>query len=104
AKDPSQKKSLVNAMHTLLGMFEDQLIKDQSGPFWFGPMLTLTDIAIYPWFERWPVLEHYCNLKIPAERAALFNWIEVMQARPTVREGSQSAKFYIAEYAEYVAS
>ena len=101
-KDPIPKKNLVNEMHALLEMFEGQLIKDQSGPFWFGSMLTLTDIAIYPWFERWPVLEHYCGLRIPGKLSRLLRWVEAVRVRPAAQKGSQSASFYIDAYAEYV--
>lgn len=71
------------------------------GPFWFGRNVGLTDIAIYPWFERWPVLAHYCSLDIPEELKSLHAWIEAMQQRESVINGSQSAEFYIQGYVKY---
>lgn len=71
------------------------------GPYWFGEELTLTDISLYPWFERWPVLAHYRDLEPPAEHKNLMRWWQAMSARPAVKEDSQKAEFYIRKYAKY---
>jgi glutathione S-transferase len=61
----------------------------------------LADIALYPWFERWPVLEHYRGLGIPGELKALLDWVEAMKGRDAVMRGGQPAEFYIGEYEHY---
>ena len=71
------------------------------GPYWFGKQVGLTDIACYPWFERWPVLEHYRGLAIPGDLKSLLSWIETMKDREAVKKGGQPAGFYIEAYEEY---
>lgn len=73
------------------------------GPYWFGWQVGLTDIAFYPWFERWAVLEHYRGMRIPEHLDALLCWIETMQGRDAVGLGGESADYYIVEYADYAA-
>ncbi len=74
------------------------------GPYWFGRDISLTDIAIYPWFERWGVLVHYRGLAIPAELKSLHGWIATMQRRQSVLDGGQSDAFYIKGYAKYASN
>ena len=66
-----------------------------------GNQVGLTDIACYPWFERWPVLEHYRGLAIPGDLKSLLSWIETMKDREAVKKGGQPAGFYIEAYEEY---
>lgn len=68
----------------------------QDGGYWLGQNVALTDIAFYPWFERWPVLEHYRGLPIPGEMTSLLRWIETMREREVVKQAGQAAEFYIA--------
>jgi glutathione S-transferase len=71
------------------------------GPYWFGEELTLTDITLYPWFERWPVLAHYRGLEPPRELSNLMRWWQTMSERNSVIEDSQKAEFYIDKYSKY---
>ncbi len=73
----------------------------QDGGYWLGQNVGLTDIAFYPWFERWPVLEHYRGLLIPGELTSLLRWIETMREREVVKQAGQTAEFYIAGYEDY---
>ncbi|WP_321391092.1 glutathione S-transferase family protein [uncultured Desulfuromusa sp.] len=81
---------------------ELQRCKDE-GPYWNGKQAGLTDIAFYPWFERWPLLEHYRGLKIPDQFHFLRGWIEQMQQREAVQSGGEPAEYYIEQYAAYAA-
>lgn len=71
------------------------------GPYLFGEGISLADIAIYPWFERWPVLEHYRGLQIPEALERLHQWIAAMQGRENVKKNMGETDFYIAEYTDY---
>jgi glutathione S-transferase len=87
---------------TALELIDNELLQRQSnGPYWFGADVGLTDIAFYPWFERWPMLEHYRGVSIPSERQALLRWIETMQTRMAVKQNAEASDFYISEYAAY---
>ncbi|MGE4543168.1 MAG: glutathione S-transferase family protein [Pedobacter sp.] len=86
----------------VLSVLNAELHRSQSdGGYWFGQNVGLTDIAFYPWFERWPVLEHYRGVRIPGELTSLLRWIETMQGREVVKKARQTAEFYIAGYEDY---
>lgn len=76
-------------------------LEKSSGPYLFGSAVTLADIAIFPWFERWQVLEHYRGLEIPEAMTALFEWLEAMQERESVKSNKAERDYYITEYADY---
>lgn len=75
--------------------------RQPDGCYWFGQNVGLTDIAFYPWFERWAVLEHYRGASIPGELTSLLRWIKTMQGREVIKKARQSAEFYIAGYEGY---
>ena len=75
--------------------------RKDTGPYWLGDGLSLVDLAFYPFFERFPVLEHYRGFGTPAELSRLRRWLTTMAQRPTVRAQSRTADFYIAGYARY---
>ncbi|MDA3903502.1 MAG: glutathione S-transferase family protein [Desulfuromusa sp.] len=86
----------------VLAVLDDELNRrKREGPYWFGWQVGLTDIALYPWFERWAMLEHYRGLVIPDNLTSLLGWIETMQGRDAIRLGSEPVDYYIGEYADY---
>jgi glutathione S-transferase len=88
----------------VLAVLDDELKRRRGeGCYWFGWQVGLTDIAFYPWFERWGVLEHYRGLRIPDHLTALLGWIETMRDRDAVELGSEPAVYYVKEYADYAA-
>jgi glutathione S-transferase len=74
-----------------------------SGPFFFGATPSLVDFAFYPWFERWPGLEHHRGLRIPAEHERIARWIEASRALDAVREHENAPDFYQQRYAAVAA-
>lgn len=71
------------------------------GSYWFGECLSLVDLAFYPWFERFPVLEHYRGFALPSECVRLREWWEAMRKRDSVRSIENTPDFYIKRYIEY---
>lgn len=104
AQQEEDQSSVTEPMIQVLSVLDGELQRRKGeGPYWFGWQVGLTDIAIYPWFERWAVLEHYRGLRIPEHLDYLLGWIETMQGRDAVMLGSESAEYYIAEYTDYAA-
>lgn len=66
-----------------------------------GDQLTLADLELYPWFERWDILEHYRGFPIPSELKALRRWREALAARPAVAAIAEKPEFYIDQYRSY---
>lgn len=92
------QERLLEVLHILDGQLRGPA---SGGPYWFGSRVGLADIALYPWFERWPVLEYYRGLAFPGGLKNLAGWIETMQAREIVKSAGMPAEFYIAAYADY---
>ena len=101
----SEEQNLIAAdFCRVLAVLDDELKRcPGEGLYWFGWQVGLTDIAFYPWFERWAVLEHYRGLRIPEHLTSLLGWIDAMQGRDAVGLGSESAAYYIDQYAAYAA-
>lgn len=72
-----------------------------AGPYWRGTDVSLVDIALYPFFERLCVLEHYQKFRLPAGDVRLARWHAAMQARAAVRAEFNPPEFYIRDYADY---
>lgn len=73
----------------------------QSGPFLVGGSLSLADTGLFPWLERWPVLEHYRGLEFPESAARVFHLYEEMRRRASVQETKNTPGFYLARYESY---
>jgi len=86
---------------TLREMDRDGPGASNNGPWWAGDVLTLADIAFYPFFERFPVLAHYRGFDLPADCHGLANWLAAMRARTSIQALARSAEFYIGAYAHY---
>ena len=102
AQSDEDRASASEELLAVLSTLDGELQRRRGeGPYWFGANVGLTDIACYPWFERWPVLEHYRGMTIPSELTALSGWIGAMKGRETVRKAGAPAEFYIGEYEDY---
>ncbi len=97
------KQDQANATDKLLAALQqiNEALTTSTGPYLFGEELSLADIAIYPWFERWAVLKYYRGLTIPDAMDALQTWITTMQKRDSVKSNAGEDSFYIAEYNDY---
>lgn len=67
----------------------------------FGDSLSLVDLMVYPWFERWCVLEHYRGFAFPAELTKLAAWKARLQQRPSVQALREPDQFFIDQYVSY---
>lgn len=72
-----------------------------NGPYWLGEKISLVDLAYYPMFEQWAVLEHFRGLKFPIELNRLKHWRESMANRESVLAIAHSQEFYLDRYAQY---
>ena len=73
------------------------------GPYWLGDDVSLVDFSFYPFFERFPMLEHYRGFRMPDDCVRLKAWLEAMRARPSVIATRESDDFHIDVYKHYAA-
>jgi glutathione S-transferase len=98
SQDSAQCDSLKSELRGVLQKLEDALA---AGPWLLGERLTLADLETYPWFERWPVLEHYRDFPLPSGLPNLARWREAMAGRPAVSAIAEPGDFYIEQYRVY---
>ncbi len=79
----------------LLTRLSSHYLKDQK--FFSGAKPAILDIALYPWFERFGVLEHYRNFSL--EDQALRGWCERMGSLSEVQSMANPAQYYLDLYA-----
>ena len=103
AQTPKDQADWRTEMTEHLRFIEQRGLQELSsdGPYWLGDRLSLLDITYYPWFERWPVLEHYRGLSIPADCERLQQWYAAMGDRAAVQATAQSPNYHIEQYARY---
>jgi len=70
----------------------------QAAPYWMGGEPNLVDFSFYPFFERFPVLEHFCGFTVPEDCRRLANWLDAMVGLPAVRQYANSPAFYLERY------
>lgn len=71
------------------------------GPFFFGDRPTLVDFTIYPWFERWPALDHYRAVSIPKEHERVARWKSELAKLDAVHAESNVTSYYVERFARH---
>ncbi len=101
-QDPELRAGLAEELSAILRFMETEgLGKMGEGPYWMGDTPSLIDFAFYPFFERFCILDHYRNFRIPEDCARLIRWVETMRFRSSVKAIENSDSFYIKRYAKY---
>ncbi len=97
-QDPARRRELADRYTEHLRFMEREALV---GPYWLGQELSLADLAFYPWFERFCVLEHYRDVSLPEDCARLWDWWATMHERDSVQKLKRSPEFYVASYSHY---
>ena len=71
------------------------------GPYFLGERPTLMDFTLYPFFERWAMLDFYRQVTLPPTAQSLRDWHSTMLSRASVQALLQPAAFYIQYYVRY---
>lgn len=105
AQESAEQDASRAQIYDALGFLESRLalMHDAAGggPFWMGPELNLADLAMYPFFERFAVFDHYRSLKLPDTCQRLRDWLEAMEDRTAVSATMHDLDYFIPRYASY---
>lgn len=103
AQDPQIQNEFQEKVFQDLDFLETQGFNKLSatGPYLFGEHLTLADINMYPFFERFVVVEHYRSTSIPAKCGRILRWLETMKKHDSVKQTTNSEDFFIEKYKKY---
>lgn len=72
-----------------------------AGPWWLGDEIGLTDLALFPFFERFEVFNHYRGLEIPSGCERLRQWWGAARAEPACAATMHDLEYFIPRYAAY---
>lgn len=99
SQDPEAREGFKKEFKTV---FEELAERIESGPGpYLGVELSLADFELYPWFERWCVLEHYRGFSRPSGFESVVQWERLMQERVSVKELRIPDEYFIAQYQAY---
>ena len=96
AQESAKRDEMVGEMTSLLEDWSDKVPTDG---FFGGADPGLFDIAIYPWFNRWPVLEHYRGFSLP--EGPWRSWSQRMADTQAVKDTARSPNYYVGLYESY---
>lgn len=101
-QEPAAQAALRAQAEDGLCFLEKRLaVVQEGGPFWLGESFGLVDAALFPFFERLPVFEHYRGLALPASCARLGRWLDAVSARPSVTVTCHDLAYFVPLYAHY---
>jgi len=103
ATDSTQQEEQARQLTGALYLIEEGLFKKTHnlGPFLFGGMLSLADISLYPFIERFVVLEVYRGFIFPQDCVSLRTWFEKMKQIPEIACTNRPVDYYLQHYASY---
>lgn len=99
----SERDAAERDLALALQYLEDGLARaSDRGPYWLGSQLSLIDLTFYPWFERWPALEHHRGVALAPGLERLARWRDAVSERASVLAIENPTSFYVERYARYV--
>ena len=98
-QDEAQRAALKDDFQKVFEDLEERLNRSDS-PYFFS-QLSLADTALYPWFERFCVLEHYRDFSVPSGLPNLARWLHAMKERESVKQLAIDKAYFIAGYRSY---
>lgn len=102
AREVSEQRRWADQLGEALSHMEQKgLSRRAPGPYWLGEKVSLIDVALYPFFERFAVLAHYRGFSLRPDWPGLVRWQEAMEQRASVRAQAGDLAYYIAGYAGY---
>eukprot|EP00128_Syssomonas_multiformis_P015466 Colp12_sorted_trinity150504_noHs@10922 len=101
-KDPSKHDELANQLIAGLKEVDALYEKQSNGPFFLGENISLADIALLPFFDRFnATLSHYRNFSLFPHCPRIHKSYEAAKSRPAFQKTSQDPELYIKAYAKY---
>jgi glutathione S-transferase len=99
-KAEEEKSAAVEAIEKVLKAFEDSL----QGKYFGGDAPSMVDYHFWPFFERFPVAEHFASVQLlPAAQFPKLNaWVAAMHEVPAVQATRTSPKTHIEFYTPYL--
>lgn len=105
AQDSARQDQLRDDLYLKLAFLDQQIATYQQhyggGPWWLGAELSLADLAMFPFFERFAVFDHYRGFELPAHCTRLAQWWQAMCGRQAVAATMHDLDYFIPRYTAY---
>lgn len=92
------KESWLAAVATL-----SKALEANGGPFVLGQHMTVPDLLVWPFVQRFVTLKHYRGLEVPStpEYAAFHRWVSACKARKSVQATGMPDEYFVEGYKFY---
>ena len=102
AQDAEAQDEMRDMVCRAFEFLEHRLTQIQDdGPYWLGRSVSLADCAMFPFFERLEVFEHYRGLTLPVACTRLRRWFESLCERSAFAASMHDLEYFIPVYATY---
>ena len=92
------RQQVVSGFEFLEGRLE---VIQGNGPYWIGAEMSLADVAMWPFFERLGVFEHYRALELPGTCVRLHRWFDAVGAHASVQATAHDLDYFLPLYTNY---
>jgi len=102
-QDRSTDDEMKTNLSKLLKSLNDRFVAQSAGPYFLGKEISLADIAVVPFLERFvSTLKHYRNFDVfGPDTARLQELTEACRKRPAFQRTTQTPEFFNQGYASY---
>lgn len=101
SQNEEERETLKISLHNHL-TFLNQEIGKNAHPYFYGEKIHMVDLMLYPFFERFCVIEHYRQTIIDPQFEHLLKWCDAMQQRSSVQNTKNDNDLYIHHYKKFV--
>jgi glutathione S-transferase len=100
------RRKLVAEMLDSVWFIENEVMAKRpgGGPYLFGDRFTLTDIALYPWFEQVGALAQLSEFRLPLDCVGLCEWCRAVSGRKAVQQCARTSDWYAERYRTYLSA
>ena len=105
-REKEARRKLAAEMLDSVWFLENELMAKRpgGGPYVFGDRFTLTDIALYPWFEQVGALAQLSEFRLPLGCVGLCEWCRAVSMRKAVQQCARTSDWYAERYRTYLSA
>ncbi|WP_072620744.1 glutathione S-transferase family protein [Spirulina major] len=100
AQNPAHQDQWREELHHHCRFLETEALQPDQ-PYILGDTLSLVDISVYPWLERWSAIAAHRQFPLPDDCPRLQRWFHTLQQNPTIQTWQNDPAQYVEDYRRY---